>query len=356
MAQAPPQTLIFHGKTRRLSGGREKFRATHLPGVSEHSAQTRTCLWFTTIYPWNGCQAVSCFGSKCGAVWRLMWLKIFISWSGPLSGQVAMVLRDWLPSVLQTIEPYVSSEDIDKGARWIADLSRELESSGYGIVCVTANNVGAPWLNFEAGALSKSFDRARVSPFLYGVGRNNITGPLVQFQSVIFERDDVLRLLKSINAASEVPLENSRLVTTFAVWWPNLQESMAQIEASTTAKDESPPINRSLEDMMIELLDLVRSQQRERVDESLTAASSPFDQKALVRIGSALAQLRALVYGRDSSELSVTQVKHAINFNVKSLEEQLIPELLSKDLYDEIRSALEQVQKEMREQKEVDAS
>lgn len=45
-------------------------------------------------------------------------MKVFISWSGTKSHKIGLVFRNWLPSVIQSLETYVSSEDIDKGARW----------------------------------------------------------------------------------------------------------------------------------------------------------------------------------------------------------------------------------------------
>ena len=68
-------------------------------------------------------------------------MKVFLSWSGEVSHKVAIVFRDWLPSVIQAIEPYVSSEDIDKGARWSTDIAEELENSTFGILCVTKENI-----------------------------------------------------------------------------------------------------------------------------------------------------------------------------------------------------------------------
>ena len=70
-------------------------------------------------------------------------MKVFLSWSGHRSHQVALALRDWLPSVIQSITPYVSSEDIDKGARWSTDIAKELEDSTFGILCVTKDNLEA---------------------------------------------------------------------------------------------------------------------------------------------------------------------------------------------------------------------
>jgi hypothetical protein len=186
-------------------------------------------------------------------------MKVFISWSGPMSHRVAVALRDWLPAVLQAIEPYVSSEDIDKGARWNTDISKELEDSSFGILCITPENLEAPWLNFEAGALSKSLDRARVAPFLFQVERTAITGPLLQFQSTLLEIDDVRKLVKSLNAAlDDQALDEARVDEIFDVWWPRLKEALEAIGG----EPETRPKARSEKDLLAEVLELARSQQQ----------------------------------------------------------------------------------------------
>jgi hypothetical protein len=193
-------------------------------------------------------------------------MKVFISWSGTVSHKVATIFRDWLPSVIQSIEPYVSSEDIDKGARWSTDIAGELNASSYGLVCLTKENLDAPWINFEAGALGKSIEKSRVSPFLFRLKRSDVEGPILQFQSTIFERDDVLKLLKSINAAcTQDALEDARLEKAFDVWWPQLETQLTAIvdtpniepdEKATTAENGvSDKSARVLE----EILELTRN-------------------------------------------------------------------------------------------------
>ena len=197
-------------------------------------------------------------------------MKIFLSWSGELSHKVAIALREWLPSVIQSLEPYVSSEDIDKGARWSTDIAKELEKSAYGILCITKDNMDAPWLNFEAGALSKSIDKSRVSPFLFGIKRSDVKpGPLLQFQSTVADEGDVLKLLQSLSGAHEPPLlESSRLDTVFEVWWPRLKEKLVEIEKNApTEREISDPKRPQLgngfpPEIMEEMLVLLRQQQR----------------------------------------------------------------------------------------------
>jgi TIR domain len=190
-------------------------------------------------------------------------MKVFISWSGTTSHKVAIVLRDWLPSVLQTIKPYVSSEDIDKGARWSSDIAGELDASAYGIVCLTPENVDAPWINFEAGALGKSVDKSRVSPFLFRLKRSDVNGPILQFQSTIVEREDVFKLVRSMNdACQQEALEDARLERAFDVWWPQLEAELngiPQAEQPAQLAEADRGVDSKTSQVLEELLELTRT-------------------------------------------------------------------------------------------------
>jgi hypothetical protein len=76
-----------------------------------------------------------------------------------------------MPDVLFMAEPWLSAEDIEKGAKWNQVVSGELEKSNFAIICLTPENLGAPWLLFEAGALSKR-PESRVCTYLYPFGEH----------------------------------------------------------------------------------------------------------------------------------------------------------------------------------------
>lgn len=141
--------------------------------------------------------------------------------------------------LIQRIEPYISSE-IDKGARWSTDIARELESSSFGIACVTNENKEAPWLLFEAGALSKSVAEGRLAPLLCGIEQSDIQrSPISQFQMTKFERTEFLRLLHSINASLGLEaLEIAVLDNLFTALWPSLSTA---VDAILEAADRSQP-------------------------------------------------------------------------------------------------------------------
>ncbi len=193
-------------------------------------------------------------------------MKVFLSWSGELSHKTAMIFRDWLPCVIQSLAPYVSSEDIDKGARWSTDIAKELEESTYGILCVTKENVHAPWLTFEAGALSKTMTKSAVSPFLFDIKRSEVNGPILQFQSTIFDKEDLRKLVYSLNrACGEDTLTDERLEKAFQVWYPNLEQqlnTLLQNRPQIPVVDPEEETIDSSSEILEEILDLTRNNQK----------------------------------------------------------------------------------------------
>lgn len=191
-------------------------------------------------------------------------MKIFISWSGPKSLEIAKILREWIPNVIQVIEPYVSSEDIFKGERWSKDVSTELEAADFGIICVTRDNVSAPWIQFEAGALSKSIENARVCPFLFDVKISEISDPFKQFQATTFKKEDIKKLMLSINQTCPTgSLDPNRLDLVFETWWPSLENKLVGVrEAFSSLEEPAPTIDDvKLSNILEEILELSRQQQ-----------------------------------------------------------------------------------------------
>lgn len=190
-------------------------------------------------------------------------MKIFISWSGERSKAIANKLRDWTQSVIQAVEPWMSAEDIAKGAQWGIKLADSLKNTHFGILCLTSENLKAPWLLFEAGALSKSVENARVCPFLFDLKPADYEGPFAQFQATeAKKKEDVLRMMRSMNEALEnnegKALSSERLTASFERCWPELDQFLTNIPHPQS----SAPPKRSPEEILEEILGLVRDMAR----------------------------------------------------------------------------------------------
>jgi hypothetical protein len=183
-------------------------------------------------------------------------MRVFLSWHGPTSHSIALALREWLPSVIQNIKPWVSSEDIKKGARWSPAIAKELSECRAAVFCMTPDNLESPWMHFEAGAASNTPWSANICTYLFGVTSANIEGAFSQFQATIAtSKDDNLRLLKTLNNAQEdAALDEKRLEHAFNTYWPQLDFELKKIRAM------KPPakVQRDLRDIAEETLDIVR--------------------------------------------------------------------------------------------------
>jgi hypothetical protein len=198
-------------------------------------------------------------------------MKVFISWSGPVSRRLGEAIRDWLPGVLQLVTPYFTPSDIEKGGRWASDIAKELSSSEIGILCVTRDNIHSDWILFEAGALSKSLEKSFVCPILFGISNTDLSGPLKQFQTTEFSRSDFHKLISLINSRlGDNKLPSKTLDNVFEKWWPDLEERINEILSSITIVDG--PV-RSDREVIDEILSLTRVASRQ--------SSQPFPPKVI---------------------------------------------------------------------------
>jgi hypothetical protein len=184
-------------------------------------------------------------------------MKVFISWSGQRSAAVADALRYWLPKVIQALEPWMSADDVEKGTRWRSGIATELEQSSVGIICLTRENLDSTWIHFEAGALSKQQQNTYVCTLLFDLEPTDVREPLAQFQATRARKDDVRKLISTINnTLGDEKLPESELSEIFEVWWPKLEERLANIGELTTS---AAPI-RADRELLEEILEIVRSQ------------------------------------------------------------------------------------------------
>ena len=178
-------------------------------------------------------------------------MKVFLSWSGQRSHKIASALREWLPSVLQAVNPWLSSSDIKAGMRWANELQLQLEESRVGIICLTPENLSAPWLLYEAGALSKALGDAYVCPYLFGFSPSELTGPLIQFQSASANKDGTFHLISTLNRAlGSNSLNESTLRDTFEMWWPKLEEQFSIISSDAVSESSKSSTNEITKDLI----------------------------------------------------------------------------------------------------------
>jgi hypothetical protein len=191
-------------------------------------------------------------------------MKLFITWSGDTSKAIATALRNWIPPLVQSVEPFMSETDIEKGSQWDQIISLQLDESYAGIVCLTPDNLTSPWLLFEAGALSKSENSAsRVFTYLHGLKPSQVESPLSRFQHTLATKEDTKRLLFDIRklAPSNPTLTDEMLGKMFEMAYPELEQQINRAPSSLR------PAQRHTREMTEEILEIVREIQR-RIQES----------------------------------------------------------------------------------------
>jgi len=217
-----------------------------------------------------------------------MAVNIFFCWSGSLSLAVAEILQEWIPDVLQLVRPFLSTENIRKGALWRLEIGQQLQKAPFGIACMTRENLTAPWVHFEAGAIARDLEESHVAVLLIDISKDDIVSPLNDFQyTVLTDKADVLRLIKTVNSAGpDNHLDEPRLERNFEKHWPDLE---ARVDAALTQHQTAPaptkqdPVLQKLDDIHELLRSQVRSAAAVRSGASMPRVwTSPFDRYAVL--------------------------------------------------------------------------
>lgn len=171
---------------------------------------------------------------------------------------MAELLRTWVQSVVQAVEPWVSSSDIDRGSLWFNQIINELSSTTHGIICITKDNKDKPWILFEAGALAKGLVSSRIYTLLVDLNSEDIKDPLAQFNHTMPTKEGMSKLISSINnGLGENRLKDVILTNAFNTYWFQFEEEYARIIAGTDTVPHIEPV-RSQDDILSEILNSVR--------------------------------------------------------------------------------------------------
>lgn len=183
-------------------------------------------------------------------------MKVFLSWSGigSRSEAVASLLNEWLPCVIQALNPWISTQDIDQGSLWFDEVSSQLSETTTGILCLSKANQERPWLLFEAGALAKGLSKSRVCILLIDLESPEVASPLSFFNHTMPNKEGLKKLVTTLNRnMPEHNLKPDILANSFETYWPQFEHKFREILDKFPESQEEKTIdsNAMLKEILI---------------------------------------------------------------------------------------------------------
>lgn len=151
-------------------------------------------------------------------------LEGFLSWSGERSECLARRINEWLPIIVPNVQLFFSSV-LSPGAMWSEAIAAAVRRSKFAILCVTSENLGSHWLQFEAGALWRgATENSMVCPLLLGVTTESLPETLKLFQAKQFDERGFKDLCRFL--ADKTRLHPDKLRYGFETTWPSLKRDV----------------------------------------------------------------------------------------------------------------------------------
>ncbi|HTI59295.1 hypothetical protein [Mucilaginibacter sp.] len=190
-------------------------------------------------------------------------MKVFLSWSKLRSQKVAELLNSWIPCILQSVEPWISSQNIEDGELWFNAIQTQVSEIINGIICLTKENKDQPWILFEAGGLAKGLEKSRIYVLLIDLVPDDILlSPLSAFNQTKPNKTGLKKLMHVINNRTSKPVSTEILDQVFEKFWPDFEEKLKEIitETEIAASTTKKPVKEEVSaDILAELLKSIRN-------------------------------------------------------------------------------------------------
>lgn len=125
--------------------------------------------------------------------------EVFISWSGEHSKAIASHLKMTLEGIFEneTFSAFMSEKDIESGSEWFNTIKAHLIDSRCAIIVLTKENISAPWILFESGAMAVNYEEKRVIPLLFDVNIEE-NSPLSHYNHIRLSEDGFEKMIFDI--------------------------------------------------------------------------------------------------------------------------------------------------------------
>lgn len=156
--------------------------------------------------------------------------KIFISWSKESAQKVAKGLKKVIEDEIfpgTGLQCFVSKFDIAAGTDWYPTIKDEIKTCDLGILCITNENVAAPWIFYEAGGMAAR--EVPTIPLLIGCEIRALgDSPLQGKQCVDFlDKTEFVKMIEDINARLGELLPSSIVTHMAEVKYDEMKNDLA---------------------------------------------------------------------------------------------------------------------------------
>lgn len=185
-------------------------------------------------------------------------MKVFVSWSGPVSQQIAALISDWLKHTLLTIDPIYTPNTLRAGTQGTTQLYRLLKGVYTGIFIYTRESLDSQWMIFEAGAIHGNAGNSLLLSLLFELSQKDLPEPMQGYQWKNFNKKEMLDVLHSLSTQRGDDLSRQDLERTFERAWDDLERDVNAVLAKASTTTPLPPTD-SISAQLQQLLVLTES-------------------------------------------------------------------------------------------------